>query len=170
VSAAVSLVPLPLASSPRCAGAVTLWQLDKVTPSRALNFVRSSWTNHQKDLTRHRRQHILDVEYWQLHSRRVDRLLARPGVEVLVASPVGDRDLVCGWLCAERAGEETVCHYVYVASSFRRWGISLLLAEELGDGPVICTAWTPNAVEMARNHRVPSSWSFDPFWLPKGEV
>lgn len=179
MSAAVTMpaTAMPLA----CADSVVIVPLDKRTPSRALNFVRSTWTVNFGASMATRRLPLMRDSFAPLHQRYVDRLLARPSVSVLIAHPVRDAELVCGWLCAERVGGETALHYVYVAGTFRRWGIASALARRLGEGPVICTTWPPPRPEseapaspsaaqaIVGSGKLPRSWVSDPFWIPKEE-
>lgn len=152
-----------------CADSIDVMPLDTIHPSRALNFVRSSWTANYRESSGAERLHINAADYARLHSRRIDRLLSRPGVSVFVAYPKGDRSIICGWVCLERSENETALHYVYVAVNFRRWGVATALLETLGDGPIAALAWTPIASTLAHAGKVPTRLSLDPFWIPKGD-
>ncbi len=89
----------------------------------------------------------MDV-YLEVQTNLIQRLLARPGCDVLVAYHPGETDHVAdlyGWLCAEQTSRGPVVHYVYTRESQRKEGIArgMLLAAGIDpDGPFFFTAMT----------------------------
>lgn len=86
--------------------------------------------------------------YGEVYTEAINRLLRRPGCDVLVAykpdEVEGMADLY-GFLCAERSSRGPVIHYVYVRESQRREGIARGMFEAAGFDPVepfVYTFWT----------------------------
>lgn len=66
--------------------------------------------------------------FFDQHHRVIDRILARPGTKVRLATMPEDPNLVFGWAVTE--GGDTV-HYVYVKPAFRKYGIARALLSEV---------------------------------------
>lgn len=69
---------------------------------------------------------------------QVAKVLARPGVEVLVAANpqnAGTKADVYGWLCHERGWRCPLVHYVYIKDDYRGEGIARGLMKKAGIDP-----------------------------------
>jgi hypothetical protein len=114
---------------------------------------------HRYDGTRHRG---FVMNTFALSMRRppsvLRRALMRPGVLVLVASPVGESDIFVGWLAAVPTANRIVCAYTRFdlrrkpgeESPFRVASSLAIAAGVRFDRPVPCTFWSRAARRVAR--------------------
>jgi hypothetical protein len=91
--------------------------------------------------------------YRHVYMQALDDLLARPGVEVLVACSPTDDDQVFGFLCFERRTIPVV-HYAYVKQVFRRERVATVLMTAAGiptGRPFVYTYKSPMAAKIAEH-------------------
>lgn len=101
-----------------------------------ITFVMHSWVDSYR--TAHAAGLIQMSDWAGVMLPQVAKVLARPGVEVLVAANpqnAGTRADIFGWLCHERGHRRPLVHYVYVKDDFRGHGFARLLMRKAGVDP-----------------------------------
>jgi GNAT superfamily N-acetyltransferase len=99
------------------------------------SFVVESWLSSYK--TAHAAGLIAMASWREVMVPQIERVLAKPGVQVHVAYHPGEQDRgadLYGWIAAE-PGAEPLVHYVYVKQPYRRMGIARGLLGALGIDP-----------------------------------
>jgi len=109
-------------------------------------FIFSTWLHNFKSGSLFAKR-IPYAVFFQNHHRVLERILARPEVQSLVACPSDSPDTIVGYLIHEG----NVVHYVYVKGAFRKLGVAraLAVAAKLDLEKVVCSHWTFAADDLA---------------------
>lgn len=136
------------------------------------NFIVNSWVASYRDSDT---AGMIQVDDWYaVMIPQVNKVLAKPDVETIVACGQSDTSHLYGFICFDRADNPPLVYYVFVKSAYRRNGIAKGLFDAAGIRPdsvfhyVCSTPWAsrlerkmPLARWMPRRGRVPQgdeSW------------
>lgn len=73
--------------------------------------------------------------FFRHHHSVIERILARKGCQVLIATPEGDSLTILGYLVIERDEQGTAIHFAYTKRPFRRLGVMRKLIAAAGIVP-----------------------------------
>lgn len=108
-------------------------EVDDGNPRGDRHCVLYTWKRAEGDAIGGIERHLYGP--WQ--ERMMHGILARPGVEITIASPSGDT-AIGGWMVAQR--EPIPCiYYVYVFPELRRLGLASMLVGDLARQPIVYT-------------------------------
>lgn len=112
-------------------------------------YIFSTWMKHylhSSEFAKGMQEHI----YYRYHHHVIERILARPVCQVLVATPHGDPGTIVGYLVAENVGGLSIVHYAYTKAPFRLHGVFSTLLREAGIDPTkaIFTHLTKDAQKL----------------------
>ncbi len=102
--------------------------------------------------------------YFREHKKVLERLLARPGAELLIACEAGDPKFITGFLLCEPA--HRIIHFVYVKRSLRRFGImtALIRNANIALDKATFSHWTTDmALIMAKKIQHPKRPKLNPY-------
>lgn len=89
-------------------------------------FLFASWLNCYKNESRFARAISRDT-FFEFHHQVIERILARPTTQVLIAHYKNEPDLILGFLVWESSATAPVVHFVFVKKGFRETGIAASL-------------------------------------------
>lgn len=113
------------------------------------SFVYATWL-HSFKYNSYFCKRIKTSTFFKSHHDVINNLLERKTINILVATPSGDREVVFGYLVYERGPIDTV-HYIYIKKNFRGFKIAnKLISEAKIDLTSLCNF---------------SHWSFDADWI-----
>jgi hypothetical protein len=123
-----------------------------------MGYVLHSWTETTYGATPQKWACKKDIWY-ALFPKHQEYLLKR--ARVLVATPIDDDNLVCGFVIYEPQ-IPSLLHWVQVKSAFKKQGIAKLLLESAGihsESPTVYTFPLPHFIKQ------PEKWQHIPHWL-----
>lgn len=88
-----------------------------------LNFIFNKWLKNYKFSSRFAKNIKSDV-YYKWHHLIVERILARPSSQVLIANPIDEPDVDLGFICYEETNDQKIIHYLFVKPEFRGFDIA----------------------------------------------
>lgn len=117
-------------------------------------FVVSTWARAFK----HSRSAgmIADEDWPVVMHPQIQKVLARPGVQTVIAYENTDPNFRYGWICGTPDTAPPVVFFTYVKEAYRRAGYARGLFAELGIDPAkrfTYTCWTPVVQKVA--HAIP---------------
>lgn len=96
-------------------------------------FILNSWLKRYRDAVHPRL--ISDKAYYEVQHAVIRKILAAPGLKVLVACDKEDANHIYGYCVAETLAEGwDIVHWVYVKGPFRRFGIGKTLIKDATAG------------------------------------
>lgn len=116
-------------------------------------FIFATWLRSYRHSSNFARKISNDI-FYKRHHMVIDLILKRTGSTVLVAHPIGEPDVILGYLVSETQNIDAlpVVHYTYVKRSFRQMGIAKALWKGLEDTPVIATHYTVDMDWLSKKH------------------
>lgn len=106
------------------------------------NFIYATWLNSYFSGSRFAK-HISHRTFYNYHQEVIERILANPRTEVLIAASVEDPKVIFGYLIYQKA-TPAIIQYVYIKHAFKKLGIATDLIEkaDIGFPHCIVTHWT----------------------------
>jgi hypothetical protein len=101
---------------------------------------------------------IDEKAYYANYPGVLERLIAKPTVNVLIACLADDTTVVLGWIAFEPA--RSLGHFAFVKRPWRRQGVLRLLLSQI---PTI--KQVSHLTKPGNSIRIKNNWSFNPFTL-----
>lgn len=117
-------------------------------------FVVSTWSRGFKESRS--AGMIADEDWPQVMHPQIQKVLARPGVQTVIAYENTDPSFLYGWICGTPDTSPPVVFFCYVKEAYRRAGYARGLFAELGIDPTQrfrYTCWTPVIPKL--QHEIP---------------
>lgn len=92
-----------------------------------LNFVLATWLRSYRHASQFAKK-ISNEIYFKWHHKVIERIIERGG-NILIAHPVGEPNVILGYLCIENQSMLPVVHYCYVKKTFRKMGVAKALLD-----------------------------------------
>lgn len=121
-----------------------------------VGFVYKSWLGSYKN-------HASDIPYAmyrQIYQALLDRIMRRPGSEVILAIHPEHDDQIFGFAVIER--NSPTLHYIYVKESYRRKGVGSDILEFICDGNTSGEFEFTHSTRMGRNFLKTRGGRFNP--------
>lgn len=110
-----------------------------------LNFIYHSWLRSLRSGNQFYKN-IPGAEYFDNHRKRLYRLLDRSSC--IIATPRDHPDIIVAYIVWESPeGDDTIIHYIYVKSDYRKMGLGGLLVEVASGGKNIIATHTTGSVK-----------------------
>ena len=123
-------------------------------------FIFSTWLKSYRYASTFARKISNDI-YYKRHHLVIDLILKRAGSTVLVAHPVGEPNVILGYLVTERQPDgEDVIHFTYIKKSFRQMGVARALWKGLdAEKNYLFTHYTADADWITKKYNL----TYDPY-------
>ena len=126
------------------------------------DFIYSTWMKSFRDNSYAR---AVPTQLYNIGQRkRINKILSKEGVNVLIACDAETPELIYGYAVMERTPD--VLHYVYVKSAYRKLGIAKALLIDFLDNSVLYTHKGDIVIErLLRDDPTYNQWVYNPYLL-----
>jgi hypothetical protein len=125
-------------------------------------FVFATWLNHLKGSSTYGKA-LERGAFFKTFHRTIEGLLKRPTCRTLVASPLGEPEIILGYLVTDAVGERPVVHFAFVKGPFRGHGVMRALWSASGLDGNECIWSMPTDAESWVRRKFPQLEVLD-FW------
>lgn len=114
-------------------------------------YIISTWLNHYKDHS-YFAMRIKRSIYFRAQHPIIQNVLMRPGTRAFIAHPVGEPDVIFGFIVIEMRENHPIIHFAFVKEELRGMGIGrkLLAATGIDFYGASFTHWTFTATDLVR--------------------
>lgn len=125
-----------------------------------INFILATWLRSYRHASQFAKK-ISNAIYYKWHHKVIERIIDRGG-EILVAHPLGEPDVILGYLCTElQTDNKRVVHYCYVKKTFRKMGVAKSLLEANILEGAFFTHYTTDCDWITKKYKI----TYDPYLI-----